>query len=129
MRDAMKRSRPQLAEMGERGRRWMLDEYQWSSVTTRTLALYDWIISGMPRGDRPSWVNVLSSEEESPAAARARQSSQNRSAIVLRILRGESLEALSRELGVPTAKLAEWRDEGLAAMEARLKAGDTEQGT
>ena len=129
MRDAMKRTRPQLAEMGERGRRWMLDEYQWSSVTARTLALYDWIISGMPRGDRPSWVNVLSSEEESPAAARARQSSQNRSAIVLRILRGESLEVLSRELGVPTAKLAEWRDEGLAAMEARLKAGDTEQGT
>ena len=129
MQDALKRSRSDLAEMGERGRRWMLDEYQWSSVATRTLGLYEWIMSGMPRGDRPPWVDVISSEPETPEAARARQSSQNRAAIVLRILRGEQLDALSRELAIPTSKLAEWRDEGLEAMEARLKAGDTEQGT
>jgi hypothetical protein len=74
-------------------------------------------------------VDVISSEPETPEAARARQSSQNRAAIVLRILRGEQLDALSRELAIPTSKLAEWRDEGLEAMEARLKAGDMEQGT
>lgn len=129
LRTAMSLPREQLLEMGARGRRWMLDEYQWGTVTTRTLELYDWIISGMPRGARPSWVDTISGDVDSEDARRARQSSQNRSAIVLRILRGEPLEALSREFGVPTGKLAEWRDEGVAAMEARLKAGDTEQGT
>ena len=35
--------------------------------------------------------------------------------MVLRILRGEDSDTLSRELGVTAARLSEWRDEFLAA--------------
>jgi transposase len=40
---------------------------------------------------------------------------------VLRLLRGEDLEILSRELGVTAATLAAWRETFLAAGEASLK--------
>ena len=40
---------------------------------------------------------------------------------VLRLLRGESLEAVSRDCGVPTWKLAKWRDRGLAGLETGLQ--------
>jgi transposase len=39
----------------------------------------------------------------------------------LRLLRGEDLELLSRELSVPAAELSAWRDAFLAAGEASLK--------
>jgi transposase len=40
---------------------------------------------------------------------------------VLRLLRGEDLELVSRELGVMAAELTAWRDAFLAAGEASLK--------
>jgi transposase-like protein len=40
---------------------------------------------------------------------------------VLRILKGEDLDALSRELKVSTARLAQWRDEFLVSGQAGLK--------
>src|SRR4051794_41924027 len=40
---------------------------------------------------------------------------------VLRLLRGEDLELVSRELGVTAAELSGWRDQFLAAGEASLK--------
>lgn len=40
---------------------------------------------------------------------------------MLRLLRGEDLELVSRELGVTAADLSGWRDEFLAAGEASLK--------
>jgi hypothetical protein len=40
---------------------------------------------------------------------------------VLRLLRGEELDALSRELGVTAATLSLWRDEFLAAGQTGLK--------
>lgn len=40
---------------------------------------------------------------------------------MLRLLRGEELDTLSRELGVTAARLAQWRDDFLAAGEASLK--------
>jgi hypothetical protein len=39
---------------------------------------------------------------------------------VLRLLRGESLDALSRELALPIARLEAWREEGLAGLRAGL---------
>ncbi len=39
---------------------------------------------------------------------------------VLRLLRGESLDALSRELALPIARLEAWRQEGLAGLHAGL---------
>jgi hypothetical protein len=40
---------------------------------------------------------------------------------VLRLLRGEDLELVSRELAVTAAELSGWRDQFLAAGEASLK--------
>lgn len=42
--------------------------------------------------------------------------------VVLRILRGESLDALSRELGLEVYVLEEWRSKALQGMESGLKA-------
>jgi hypothetical protein len=53
--------------------------------------------------------------------ATGRFSSKRKQAAVLRLLRGEDLDTLSRELGVPAARLRHWRDEFLAAGEAGLK--------
>ena len=39
---------------------------------------------------------------------------------VLRLLRGESLEAVSRDCGVPNWKLAKWRERALTAMQNGL---------
>ena len=39
---------------------------------------------------------------------------------VLRLLRGESLDALSRELALPIARLEAWHQEGLAGLHAGL---------
>lgn len=41
--------------------------------------------------------------------------------IVLRLLRGEPLDALSREVAVPIYKLEGWRDRALAGIDAGLK--------
>ena len=41
--------------------------------------------------------------------------------VVLRILRGEPMELLSRELGVELYRLEKWRDAALAGMEEALK--------
>jgi hypothetical protein len=41
--------------------------------------------------------------------------------VVLRVLKGESLDELSRELAVPASRLSEWRDEFLRAGEASMK--------
>ncbi len=55
---------------------------------------------------------------------RGRWSSQRKMEVVVRILRGEDLDALSRELGVTAARLASWRDEAMAAMTEGLKSRD-----
>src|SRR5690606_26380467 len=52
---------------------------------------------------------------------RGRFSSKRKADAVLRLLRGEALDELSRELGVTAATLSRWRDEFLAAGQAGLK--------
>lgn len=39
----------------------------------------------------------------------------------MRLLRGESLDALSRELGVETYRLEKWRDKALSGIDEALK--------
>lgn len=41
-------------------------------------------------------------------------------------MKGEELDALSRELGVSTTKLAAWRDDALAGMQAALKSREAD---
>ena len=61
--------------------------------------------------------------QESGAAAPGRggrMSRPRKTAAVLRLLRGEDLETVSRSLGVTAATLSGWRDAFLAAGEATL---------
>jgi hypothetical protein len=48
-------------------------------------------------------------------------SANRKQGAVLRLLRGEDLELVSRELAVPAAELSVWRDAFLAAGDASLK--------
>ena len=50
-----------------------------------------------------------------------RWSAKRKQEVVLRLLRGESLDALSRETGVSAGDLSSWRDEFLEAGQAGLK--------
>lgn len=60
--------------------------------------------------------------DETPAAPRRRRMSVGRKQeAVLRILRGEDLELVSRELAVTASDLSGWRDSFLAAGAASLK--------
>jgi transposase-like protein len=59
---------------------------------------------------------------DGPAPTRRRRMSADRKReAVLRLLRGEDLELVSRELGVTAAELSGWRDAFLAAGEASLR--------
>jgi transposase-like protein len=60
------------------------------------------------------------------AAERGRWSSRRKAEVVLRILRGEALDTLSRELGVTAATLAQWRDQFLAAGQAGVRSRPTD---
>jgi transposase-like protein len=44
--------------------------------------------------------------------------------VALRLLRGEPIDALSRELGVEIYRLERWRDRALAGLDAGLKERD-----
>jgi len=61
--------------------------------------------------------------EAAPAGrgGKGRFSAQRKTEAVLRLLRGEELDALSRELGVMAATLAGWKEAFLAAGQAGLK--------
>src|SRR3712207_2508655 len=52
---------------------------------------------------------------------RRRMSARRKQAAVLRLLRGEDLELVSRELGVTAAELSGWREAFLTGGEASLK--------
>src|SRR2546427_705699 len=68
-----------------------------------------------------SHMEVSVSEEQRDG--RGRWSAKRKAAAILRLLRGEDLETLSRELGVTAATLSGWRDQFLDGGEANLRAG------
>src|SRR6185437_8009252 len=72
-------------------------------------------LEGVPRMSKPSIKNDTND--------RGRFSAKRKSAAVLRLLRGEDLDALSRALGVTAATLSTWRqaflDGGTSAMKSR----------
>ncbi len=66
---------------------------------------------------------ALGRVEASPAGRReTRWSARRKEEVVMRLLRGESLDLLARESGQPAGRLAEWREEFLAAGREGLKA-------
>ncbi len=58
---------------------------------------------------------------------RGRFSARRKTDAVLRLLRGEDLELLSRELSVTAATLSGWRDDFLAGGQAALKSRSTDE--
>jgi len=68
----------------------------------------------------------MSKEREERRDGRGRWSAKRKMAVVLRLLRGEDIEALSRELGVTAATLSGWREQSLIGMEANLKAREAD---
>jgi transposase len=56
-----------------------------------------------------------------PLAPGQRWSAARKREVVLRLMRGEAAELLSRELGLPVFKLEQWRQKAEAALEGALK--------
>jgi len=59
-----------------------------------------------------------------PLAPGQRWSLVRKREVVLRLMQGEPVEALSRRLGVAVYKLEEWRQRGLAGIDAGLRERD-----
>ena len=62
-----------------------------------------------------------SGEAGTPRTGGGRWTAQRKLEVVLRLLKGESLDQLSRELQVTAARLSQWRTEVLASAETSLK--------
>jgi transposase len=66
--------------------------------------------------------SALRRGEASPVGRReVRWSARRKEGVVLRLLRGESLDLLAREAGQPAGRIAFWREEFLAAGREGLK--------
>ena len=65
----------------------------------------------------------------SPASSsdRGRWSSRRKAEIVLRLLRGEDLDSVSREIGVTAAAMSSWRDRFLASGQAGLRSREADE--
>ena len=76
----------------------------------------------------PSAPIAPESRGDAPVAAKGRKGERGRfsaprkTEAIMRLVRGEPLDAISRELGVTAATLSEWRERFLAAGQAALKA-------
>ncbi len=75
-------------------------------------------------GEHTATTGAAKGGPEGPTEAgpgRGRFSAKRKREAVVRLLRGEDLDTLSREIGVTAATLSTWRDKALVAMEAALK--------
>ena len=69
---------------------------------------------------------VQAAARPGPLAPGQRWSAARKREVVLRLLRGESAELLSRELGLPIFKLEQWRQKADAALDGALKEREAE---
>ncbi len=61
-------------------------------------------------------------EQRAVGEREVRWSARRKEGVVMRLLRGESLDLLARETGQPAGRIAAWREEFLAAGREGLKA-------
>lgn len=73
------------------------------------------------RADMPERAQDAGEGMSAPPRQRRRLSAQRKQVAVLRLLRGEDLDLVSREMGVTAADLSGWRDRFLAAGAGSLK--------
>ena len=69
----------------------------------------------------PERARSATAREPSAPAEVKRWSAARKKEVVLRLLRGEPVDAVSREVAVPIYKLEQWRDRTLAGIDAGLK--------
>lgn len=75
----------------------------------------------MEGGRRPTGVAPASGMTTGGLAPGQRWSVARKREVVLRLLRGESVEAISREVGIEIYRLEQWREKGLSGIDAALK--------
>lgn len=87
------------------------------------------VAGGTQGGRRPTGVPPAA-DAAGALAPGQRWSVARKREVSLRLLRGESVDALSRELGVEIYRLEQWRDKALSGIDAGLKerGGDPLQG-
>ena len=61
------------------------------------------------------------SKKQGPLGPKERWSARRKREVVLRLLRGEPAEALSRELGVEIYRLEQWRERALLGIDEAMK--------
>jgi len=66
-------------------------------------------------------VKPMTGSQSGPLKSNQRWSARRKGEVVLRLLRGESVQALSRELGVEIYRLEEWRSKALSGIESSLR--------
>ncbi len=76
---------------------------------------------GKKKGVAPGSLEGARSATVSEAGAAKRWSANRKKEVVLRLLRGESIDTLSRELGVEIYRLEQWRERALAALDSGLR--------
>src|SRR5919199_3315759 len=81
----------------------------------------DQIRSDKPEGAPACGQNADAGAPSGAARPERRFSAQRKLAAVTRVLRGEPLETLARELNVTVARPSAWRDRALSGAEAAMK--------
>ncbi len=66
-------------------------------------------------------VMPMTGSQSGPLKSNQRWSARRKGEVVLRLLRGDSVQALSRELGVEIYRLEEWRSRALCGIESSLR--------
>ena len=85
-----------------------------------------WLLGLWAAGEwRSSTLSTARDDEAvAPLAPGQRCSLSCKREVVLRLMQGEPVEGLSRRLGLPVSKLEEWRQRGLAGIDAGLRQRD-----
>ena len=68
----------------------------------------------------------MGTDKEGPLGPNQRWSARRKRDTVLRLLQGEAMDAVSRELGVELYRLEAWRNQALEGMESALKKRDAD---
>jgi transposase len=74
---------------------------------------------GMDEGERE---DVQRAQQRAVGERETRWSARRKEGVVMRLLRGESLDLLARESGQPAGRISAWREEFLVAGREGLKA-------
>lgn len=70
---------------------------------------------------KPNRVVSPAAAETAPGKPIQRWSAARKRDVVLRLLRGESIETVSRQIGIEPFRLEQWRERALAALDSALK--------